>query len=387
MSNFPCKKHLFSLPDDVTYLNCATMSPLSKAVEAAGHKALAWKAQPQTMFSTDFFEPVTELKHHFAQLINCPEPQRIALIPSVSYGMAIVERNFKLKRGENIVLVGEQFPSNVYAWLKNAKKSGGKVTFVPPPTNFSERGATWNEAILAAINPKTRLVAMGNVHWADGTWFDLLKIRAKTREMGALLVIDATQSLGAMPFDVQKIQPDALITAGYKFMFGGYAQGLAYFSERFDGGEPLEENWVNRLGSEDFRTLINYQPLYKPMANRYCAGEHSNFTHVAMLNASIQQLFGWGIENMQTYLKNITKRPLDEVKNTGCWVENEEFRCGHIFGIRLSEEFDGVKFQENLVKNKVFVSFRGTSIRVSPNVYNDENDVMRLVECLKAAKR
>lgn len=386
MQKFSCQKHLFSLPDDITYLNCATMSPLSKAVEAAGHKALAWKAQPHTMFSTDFFEPVTKLKHTFAQFINCPEPQRIALIPSVSYGMAIVARNIKVKRGENIILVGDQFPSNVYPWIKIAQKSGAKVIFVAPPEGLHERGKRWNEAILAQINAKTRLVAMGNVHWTDGTWFDLLKIRAKTHEIGALLVLDATQSLGALPFDVQKIQPDALITAGYKFMFGGYAQGLAYFSERFDEGEPLEENWINRLGSEDFRTLINYQPLYKPMANRYCAGEHSNFTHVAMLTAAIEQIMGWGVENMQHYLKNITQKSLEAVRDLGCWVENEEYRCGHIFGIRLSDGFDGAKFQENLQKNKIFVSFRGTSIRVSPNVYNDEADMMRLVEYLASCR-
>jgi selenocysteine lyase/cysteine desulfurase len=110
--------------------------------------------------------------------------------------------------------------------------------------DLTQRGSVWNEKILSAIDNNTRAVALGNVHWADGTLFQLEEIRKRTRDVGALLIVDGTQSVGVMPFDVKKIQPDALVCAGYKWLLGPYSIGLAYYSEYFDEGTPIEESWL-----------------------------------------------------------------------------------------------------------------------------------------------
>ena len=381
-----CQKHLFSLPDSVSYLNCAYMSPLMKSVEAIGQKTVSMKSHPYLIQTEDFFTTVHALKEAFARLIGASNPQRIALIPAVSYGISTAARNTDLKKGQKILMVAEQFPSNYYPWKKLADERGGQVELVPPPAEGS-RTRAWNEALIQAIDVQTKVVSIGNVHWADGTLFDLTAIRKRTREVGALLVIDGTQSVGALPIDVDSLQPDALICAGYKFLMGPYSLGLAYFGPYFDQGTPLEENWINRLDSEDFQHLVNYQEAYQPFAGRYSVGEQSNFVLNPMLLTAIKQLLDWQPTRIQAYVKNISDEPLKILAEMGAQVEDTQWRCGHLFGIRLNDHFDENKLSAALMEKQVYVSRRGNAVRVAPHVYNSEEDLEKLVSCFKVARK
>ena len=149
-----------------TYLNCAYMSPMLKKVERAGIKGLKIKRSPHKLQPSDFFTGVNNLKRQFGNLINTTDYDRIVLIPSVSYGVGNVTNNIKLKESENVVLIGDQFPSNVYPWMSLTKKYKAKLKFVNKPKNSSKCGFMWNEAVLKSINEKTKVVSMGVVHWA-----------------------------------------------------------------------------------------------------------------------------------------------------------------------------------------------------------------------------
>ncbi len=358
------------------------MSPLPKRVEKAGIRALRRKRNPASITTQDFFADTELLRHAFARLIGAPDPKRIVLIPSVSYGLANVSRNLNIRKDQQIVIASEQFPSNYYPWKSVCDETGAALTVVSPSEDSADRGKKWNERILEAINRNTKAVAIGNVHWADGTLFDLQEIRKRTREVGALLIIDGTQSVGAMPFDVQKIQPDALICAGYKWLLGPYSIGLAYYGEYFDNGKPIEENWINRQDSEDFAALINYKNTYQPGSLRYEVGEHSNFILVPMLLKAVQQLNNWGIANIQQYCRQISAETILQLKEKGYVIEDEAYRGSHLFGIRLHRGMDLAKIKTSLLKHKVFVSFRGNAIRVSPNVYNTPKDFDKLFKAL-----
>jgi selenocysteine lyase/cysteine desulfurase len=220
------------------------------------------------------------------------------------------------------------------------------------------------------------------VHWADGTRFDLKAIREKTHEVGALMVIDGTQSVGALPFDVQELEPDALVCAGYKWLMGPYSIGLAYYGPAFDNGSPIEDNWINRYESENFANLVNYQENYQPGALRYEVGEHSNFILVPMLLEAVKQIRRWGVENIQTYCKELSAPFLDQISALGYQIEEENYRSAHLFGIRLGPEHNLEKLQKSLKANKVSVSVRGSAIRIAPNVYNDNLDFKRLLRAL-----
>ena len=270
------QKDQFSLPESIHYLNCATRSPFSRAVEQAGHDALTQHANPFGLHPDEFFSGAVRVRTLFSQLINTPEPDRIAVIPSVSYGMGVVARNLPrkpgIRPGQRIVLIDAEFPSDVYAWERVCSDLGLTVTVVAMPTEYP-KGPAWNERLLDAIGPDTALVIVPAVHWMYGIRFDLKTIAQRAREVGAWLAIDGTQSIGALPFDLDAIQPDAVICAGYKWLMGPYSLGLAYYGPAFDDGIPLEEGWMNRLDSNQFHRLMDYQSTYRPKAYRYNVGE------------------------------------------------------------------------------------------------------------------
>lgn len=370
----------------VTYLNCAYMSPLLKAVEKAGIQGMKGKRNPFKVSPDDFFQESEVLRSEFARLINVKNQKRIVIIPSASYGLASVTRNVKLDAGENIVVASEQFPSNFYPWQSLCRTNKALLKVVSPPENLGGRGRNWNNRILEAIDAKTKVVALGHVHWADGTRFDLVNIRKRTREIGALLIIDGTQSVGALPFDVEEIQPDALVCAGYKWLMGPYSIGLAYYGEYFDDGMPLEENWINRLNSEDFAGLVRYQEQYQPGALRYEVGEHSNFLLVPMLLAALRQINQWKPRQIQDYCRKISAPSIEALRGMGFWVEDESFRGTHLFGIRVPKGISLEKMKKEVKRKNISVSFRGDSMRVSPHVYNDSADFDKLVKAIQSVK-
>jgi selenocysteine lyase/cysteine desulfurase len=378
-----CQKDKFSLTEEYVYLNCAYMSPLLKSVYNAGVEGLGRKSFPYEVAPIDFFTGVEALQKEFAQLINAEHHHRIAITASASYGIANAAQNIAIEAGDNIIVADEEFPSNYYIWERIAREKNAKIIIVKPPTSTEGRGKIWNERILSSIDTKTKVVAVGHVHWADGTKFDLKAIRQRTKEVGAYLIIDGSQSVGALPFDVQEIQPDALICVGYKWLMGPYSIGLAYYSEVFDNGKPIEESWLNRKESENFSQLVNYQSEYKPMAQRYNVGQTGNFVNVPMMTEAIRQLNEWKVERIQEYCKALVQEPLSILSDIGCLFENVEYSSPHLVGIRMGKHMDLDKIKAALEKNRVKVSIRGEAMRISTNVFNHSKDFERLIECFE----
>lgn len=375
------QRPLFNLPNDITYLNCSYMSPMLKAVAEVGVKGIYGKEDPTVVKPEDFFTNTQRARTQFGQLINAPAEQCV-IVPSVSYGMANVAKNLRVGKGDNIVVADEQFPSNVYAWMALREEKGVEIKFVAPPKMKEGRGKKWNELILDAIDANTKLVATGHVHWADGTLFDLKAIRERTRAVGALMVIDGTQSIGALPFDVEEFQPDALVAAGYKWLMGPYSTAMAYYGEYFADGRPIENNWMNRLHSEDFGNLINYQEDYQPGMTRYEVGESANFILTPMLTKAMEQVNTWGAQAIQDYTQSLASPFLPALKAAGYWIEEEAHRAHHLIGLRLPEHLALEEIKQKLQEQRVFVSVRGNSIRVSPHLYNTSADFEYLLHVL-----
>ncbi len=378
-----CQKSLFSLSDADHYLNCAYMAPLSKAVEAAGIEGLIRKRRPALFKVDDFFDEADAVRERFGALIHAA-PQHIAIIPSASYGIATAARNLPIERGQTIILAHEQFPSNVYVWQRLAQEKGAEVQMVAPPEG-PNRGQRWNERLLDAIDNRTAVVSLGNVHWADGTRFDLVRIGQRAREVGAAFVIDGTQSVGALPFDTTQIQPDAVICAGYKWLLGPYNIGLAYFGPCFDNGVPLEENWITRKNSEDFAGLVRYQPDYQPGAVRYDMGERAHFTHLPMLQAALDHLLSWTPRWIQSYCQQLTAPLLADADALGITVEDAAWRGEHMFGLRLPPHVSVETLKANLSDRNISVSVRGDALRISIHVFNESADIDALRAALHAA--
>ena len=374
-----CQRHLFDIPADVAYLNCAYVSPILHAVREAGVAGAHRKCRPWEIKPLDFFTDAEVGRGRFAELIGATA-EDVALVPAASYGTATAARNLPCEKDRRIVVLHEQFPSNVYPWRELARERGAQVVTLPRPGDDD-----WTRTILDALDERVAIAALPQVHWTDGALIDLERVGARCREVGAALVVDGTQSVGALPFDVRAIQPDFLVVATYKWLLGPYAAGYLYVAPRWHDGMPLEHNWIDRAGSEDFTKLVDYRDGYHPGARRFDVGERGNIHLVPMANAALSQLLDWGVENIQRTIRVRTDRMAERAAALGIGTLPSEQRAGHYLGLRFA---GGVPegLADRLAAEQVYVSVRGRdAMRVTPHLWVSDEDEDRFFEVLTAA--
>jgi selenocysteine lyase/cysteine desulfurase len=373
----PVQRELFDIPDDVAYFNCASLSPQLKAAVEAGAAALARRARPWRIASADWFGGAEERRALFARLAGV-DPEGVALVPATSYGLAVAAANLTARPGQRVLVLADDYPSNWYTWQRFSRRTGAEVVAVA-----RQDGRTWGEAVLEALDERTAVVAVLAVHWTDGGAVDLATVGAGAREAGAALVVDASQALGAMPLDWQRIRPDYLVTVGYKWLLGPFALGYLYVAERHRDGVPLEENWIARLGSEDFAALVDYQDRYQPGARRFDVGQRSHLETTPMAVAALRQLLDWEVPRIAATLGRLTGRIQREVEAIGLRLTSSD-RVPHMLGIGLPGKALGA-VAAALADAGVHVGVRGSSLRVSPHLWTTDQDVERLVGALTKA--
>ena len=372
----PCQRELFDMPENITYLNCAYTSPLLKVAKEAGRAAIQAKANPWTITARDFFTSADTARELFAQLVNS-DSDDVALVPAVSYGIALAARNLPVEQDQTIVILQDQFPSNVYAWMRLAHEKKAVVKTVQRPSDND-----WTAAVLKAIDSSTAIVAVQNCHWTDGTLVDLEKVGEKCRAMSAALVVDGIQSIGAMPFSIDRIQPDFVVAASHKWLLGAYSFGFCYVAPKWQDGTPLEENWFNRAGSEDFARLVDYRESYQQGAKRYDQGEASSFILAPIAAAGISQILQWGVENISETLQSKTAAIAERAQQMGLSVAPAHVRAPHLIGLSKPGGFSK-DLPLLLAQDNVYVSVRGESIRISPHLYTNDGDIDRLFAVLE----
>lgn len=374
----PCQRHLFELPDDVAYFNCAYTAPLMRSAAAAGHQAIENKNTPWCITAGDFFETGEENRTLFSQLVD-GNPDQVAIIPAVSYGIALAAKNIPVKAGQSILVLQDQFPSNVYPWHQLAAERGAAIITIPRPTDQD-----WTTAVLAAIDDRVAITALPNCHWTDGTVLDLVRIGEKCRTHGSALVVDAIQSLGALPFSVREVQPDFLATGAHKWLLGAYGYGFCYVDTKWLDGRPLEENWLNREASEDFSRLVDYRNGYQPGARRFDMGGGSSFFLAPVVKAALTQILAWGVADIAATLQGLTGQIAARAADLGFQVAPPKMRAPHMLGLYMPAGLPG-DLPVRFAAQNVYASVRGDAIRVAPHLYNTSADIDRLFAVLERA--
>lgn len=371
-SIIPSQRHLFSIPRDIAYFNCAYMSPQLRSATEAGRRGQDRKSRPWEIKARDFFTDAEQARSLFANIVACTADD-VALTPSVSYGVEIAARNLNTAAGQRIVTLAEQFPSNVYPWMALAGRRDLQLDFV-------DKGeATWTQAVLQALDRPAAIVALPNVHWTDGALLDLKPIAARCRELGAALVLDLTQSLGVMSIDIEELDPDFVFCATYKWLLGPYGFAFLYAAPRWHDGEPIEHAWINREGSEDFAGLVNYRDQYQGGARRFEMGGRSQFAQLPVLIRALQQLLEWGQPNIECAIAVTSERITQGVEALGLTVP--EPHAPNLLGVTLAPDAPE-NLLEMLAAEGIYVSRRGNSLRIAPHLYNDDEDVERLLASL-----
>ena len=372
----PCQRHLFDIPEDVAYLNCAYMSPLMNDCAEAGATGVARKSHPWEISPDKFFSGAEEFRTTAAPIFGC-SAEDIAIVPSASYGIATAAKNLPLKKGQSIVLLAEQFPSNYYSWQTRAEESGASLKIVPWPGDHD-----WTAAVMNSLTADVAIAALPHVQWTSGGRLDLVRIGEACRRLGTALVLDLTQSLGALPFKVGDVQPDFAVAASYKWLFGPYSVGILYVAPKWQQGLPLEENWIQRANARDFSSLILYTDEYDAGARRFDMGERSNFALLPAAVRAMQQIQEWDVTRISETLGAYARELAAAAADLGFTSSPEHLRAPHYLCLRKQEGFSR-ELPEVLAREKVYVSVRGTAIRVAPHVYNSAADAGRLISCLK----
>ncbi len=376
--NLGDQRDLFEVPEGISYLNCAYMGPQLREAREVGVRSVGRKSRPWEIAPDDFFEEAEEARALFARLVG-GDADGVALVPSVSYGMAVATANVPVGRGEKVLILEDQFPSNVYPWRELVRGKEADLTLVPRLDDHD-----WTRAVLERIDEHTAVVAVPNCHWTDGSLLDLAEIGRRARAVGAALVVDGIQSLGAYPFEVGQVRPDFLVASSYKWMLGPYGIGFMYVGEDYREGVPVEHNWINRRGSEAFSRLVDYQDAFQPGARRYDVGERSNFVLLPMTVAALRRILGWGVANVSETIGRLTDLVEMEACRLGVGTVPKERRARHMIGLKLGPDAPE-DLATRLAAEGVFVSVRGGSVRVSPHLYNTEEDVERLFAALEKA--
>ncbi len=365
-------KTLFELEEDITYLNCAMMSPLLKSVKDAGKTAMEKRSQPWLLSERDWFDDVEILRKKASQIFQT-SPENIALVPSASYGLTTAAKNIKLEKGKSIIVVEDQFPSNYYVWDDLCKKNSLNLITIK-----KDKMKNLTDSILENINKTTGIVAVPNCHWADGSFIDLYKISKAVKDFNTHLVLDLSQSLGALPTDIEKIDPDFAVAVGYKWLLGPYSLGYLYVAPRWqEKGEPLEYNWSDRKGSDDFKSLTKYQRDYREGARKFDMGESAQFNTLPMSIAALDQILNWGVDFIQSSINKLT----DKIESSTNMEKPVTPHAGHLMSIPIGNR-DIEDLRKRLKENKILVSLRGNSIRIAPHLYNNEEDIDKLLNCL-----
>lgn len=369
----PSVRSLFDIPADVAFFDLAGLAPTLREGFVAGDEALRLRARPWT--AGDAWPRATERRRElFAGLIGA-RPDDVALIAASSYGMATAAANLTAEPAQRVLVLADEYPSGIYTWRRFSERTGAAILTVRPT-----EGQTWTDAVLGALDSSVAVVSVPQVHWFDGALLDLEAIGAAARAVGAALVVDASQSVGAMPFDVRAVQPDFLVCVGHKWLLGPFGLGYLYVAPDRQSGTPIEENWVNRLGSEDFTRLTEYPSEYQPGARRFDMGQRAAFELTPVALTALERITEWGVPAIAETLGAITAHISGELREMG--LATTEPRGPHMFGVSLppGTQDDYVK---RLAEAGVYVSARGAGLRISPYLYTTEEDVDRLLSTLR----
>ncbi|MFE2876048.1 aminotransferase class V-fold PLP-dependent enzyme [Streptomyces roseus] len=372
----PNARELFDIPDGVAYFNTASLAPTLRTGLVAGEAALLKRAQPWRIQGPDWFGGAERRRALFADLIGATA-EDIALVPATSYGFAVAAANLTARPGERILVLDGEYPSGIYTWWRLAERTGASMLTVR-----REPGQTWTEAVLEALDDGVAVVSVPRVHWTDGALLDLDRIAEAARAAGAALVIDASQSVGAIPIDVRTLKPDFLVSVGYKWLLGPFGLGYLYVAPARQEGRPLEENWIVRKDSDDFGRLVEYRTEYQPGARRFDAGARTAFEVTPMALAALEQLSAWTVPRIAVTLAATTARIASAARERGLPVPSP--RGPHMLGITVPDRLQQ-RVVAALEEADVFVGARGSAIRISPHLHTTGADIEQLLSALDAA--
>ncbi len=380
----PCQRELFDIPRDVCFMNAAAWSPLPIAVQEAGRTGVGRKGQPWKLDAAFISSQHERARKAAAALIGA-DPVDVALIPSVGYGVSTAGKVMELPRGSRVLVLQDDHTSPVLEWMSRAEAGGYTVEQVKQPSD-----GDWTSAVLDAIERRgaapLSMVSISSVHWSDGGALDMPRIASAARAKGSALLVDATHDAGVRRIDVKALDPDFLIFPTYKWVLGPYGRAFMYVAKRRQHGVPLEQTAPARKGVAAEQKVYFRDLAYADGALRYDMGERDHFITLEMAAVGMEMMAGWGNDPIVARLSMLTDRLAEGLANSGVQVLDRKLRAPHLLCLHFPKGMPD-DLPQKLAAENVHAAPRLGRLRISPHVYNDEQDVDRFVEVFRRVAR
>jgi cysteine desulfurase/selenocysteine lyase len=363
----------------VVYRNCAFHGAMPRVATRAVEEALQLKKTPHLIRDEDHFDYPDAFRSAVAELIDA-EPRDIAITNSATHGVTILVAGLDWRKGDEVVLPAGEFPANLFPWRSLARQ-GVAVREIPigPDHDPIERLAD-------ALTERTRVLTASWVSYSTGRRLDLDRLSACCRDAGVLLAIDASQGIGGLPFSVRETPCDLVTCAAYKWMLGPYGVGFAWVRPGLaEQLEPSSINWFSLEGARDFNRLQECTLTFVPGARRFDVHEPGNFFNMAGAAAATRYLLEVGPAEVEAHVGRLFERLVEGLpEGVTPGLSDRYAPRSNILCLTLDSDARSAALDARLRAERIFLSRREGALRISPHLFNSEQDVDRLLEVLGA---
>jgi cysteine desulfurase/selenocysteine lyase len=357
------------------YLDCAYQGPFPRSTVARIEHAVQLKCRPDRLSSDEYFSLPERVRARIARLTGA-DPLEIAITNSATQGIGIVAAGLGLKAGDEVVIASRNFPSNLFTWL-HLRRLGVRVRIVRPAADH-----VTPEEVIPELNTRTRVLSLDWVSYTGGSRIDLAAFGDLAHRHGGIFIVDGTQGVGAVPLDLHAVPVDAMVIAGYKWLLGPYGTGFVYLRlgilERLDLSVV---NWMTVEGSEDFDALPVDSFTLPRAARIFDVPETPNFINLYGMEASLEFVETAGVATVWYHSTRLIERLAEGLRAGGFRLSDAarpEYRST-ILGFQADSPERTAALHRHLRAQNIAVSLRHGFIRVSPHLYNTDEDIDRLL--------
>ncbi|MCS6887037.1 aminotransferase class V-fold PLP-dependent enzyme [Chloroflexus sp.] len=369
----------FPITERYAFLSHAAVSPLSRRVQAAVQTYLDHAArEPFLAVFPHVLAQFAELKQRLARLINAASPDEIVFMPNTAAGINTAAVSLPLRPGDNVLVLDGDYPANIYPWQQLAYR-GVLVKVVP-----QHKGGLDIDVLVRRIDHRTRVIALSSAMFATGFRNDLAAVGQLCHERGIYFVVDAIQTLGAFPLDVQAWHIDMLACGSQKWLLSTPGSGFLYV--RRDLIRDLVPGaYVGAASSVSGQNYLDYNLTLPETAERFTLGTPNVANNLALL-AAVKMLQEVGIEQIERQINTLVAALIDDLRERGYQLAADtapEHRSGIV--VALVDNPNAVAHRLN--EAGIVVTPRGAGVRIAPHFYNTLDEVLRVGEALDAATR
>lgn len=366
---------------DAIYMNVSYQGPLPLAAVRAAEEALKWKMLPFNIPDGLHFDLPDRVRTKIARIIGA-HPDDVAITTGASAGAACVAAGIDWQPGDEVLIGQREFPIHYASWLPYEGAGKLKMRVVPPAGRFITA-----DDYVRVIGPRTRIVSASLVRFDDGARLDAARVAKECHAVGAMLLLDASQCAGATPMTVAELGADFMVCSGYKWLLGPYGAGFFWVAP--EAGERLKLGPLNYQaleGARNFTGLPVENLRAVPGARRWDAAETANFTNLAALDASLDLVLAVGVDTVADHNHALVSQIIERLPGSRCTLASpaERERRGPYVCIAGRDAKDTPALFEKLRANRIFVSLREGSIRISPYLYNTPEQISHLMDLLSA---